>query len=482
MSDYSDQIDLNRKKLLQAAQKHLPPHVYLQMADDTANHYVAYSIDVPGKVSFANNRDDRYDYKRRRCSTLGRFLVRNLGIKMAEYTGRRNDIGFPVFSDGPTENAIARTIADCIDLDDCFVLRDDIYVVYNDPNIVGSCMSGLTYVRWYEENGCKILCYRRPGEEYFYGRALVWEDKYIDRIYPNDPDVVSAFRTYAAKHDMRALIENTRGSYWGDDGLISKKMKLPSSGKYPYLDTLCWIKPGKDYVLISTREEDGVFVMNNTNGELPRLCSECNCFDYDGYLEYQGLYLCSDCGSRLNWCDGCNQYLEAECVPHGFGQMCPACVARGVEQCVRCSGVGRRNNNCDHRTASGGRLCCNCHDLYTSGVWLPDNEREPQAVTVNPTGPVTVTLPNNDAGEWRISNYFQCLPVATLEEYDRLYTEIQRQGGYGVPQEVLANAEDGQPVAVIGQQTVTTVACDCAEEYEFDDFGDYDDDDTEEDW
>ncbi len=120
----------------------------------------------------------------------------------------------------------------------------------NTGTLGSSCMRYDTcqdYLNIYVDNPQVTMVILTKGDS-LVGRALVWENKYMDRIYGSDATIV-AFKNYARDNDLwyretqnsETDIDFISPSGEHSDGFITIELDTTDYETYPYLDTFCYL-------------------------------------------------------------------------------------------------------------------------------------------------------------------------------------------------------------------------------------------------
>ncbi len=223
---------------------------------------IAESVDSPQQVSWADRPEVVLDDGRRKRGRWSVFLKRIV-----------KDFGIAGITDKDIE-AFAYAVGECFPTKRGFSYEimegDGLIETYRST--AHSCMQGMDeYVAWYAENP-KTVKIVRISEDRAFGRALLWhmEDGSIclDRIYPN-----------SGRHvDWMIAQAKANGWDWKDNQGFDvpnfhsgtkrvAKMRRPSRGKFPYLDTLYYADDVTNPIItISNREFRGGDYIRYTNG------------------------------------------------------------------------------------------------------------------------------------------------------------------------------------------------------------------------
>jgi hypothetical protein len=193
------------------------------------------------------------------------------------------------------------------------VKGDDIIKYYNTSNYLntngtlgGSCMGDARgKLKLYVENDNKVglLILHNKETDQICGRALVWKLKkspcdakyFMDRVYVNNDSDVIKFKNFANenkflyKQKMNSHTE-TNVCFLYDNkeffGEISVKLEKSNFNKYPFIDTLCFLKGKK----LSNLPSKNCNWLHETDG------GDDQCYECDGecFSSYNGI--CDVCG------------------------------------------------------------------------------------------------------------------------------------------------------------------------------------------
>lgn len=383
-----NQILVNRKRLVAALRAFRPPEdmsewrggaigtlaeVVEAIRNDEPQLMLALSADVPGQVSYAASPADTYSSRRRRRTTLARFIRRRLGVDMATL----NDVLLTYV----VNNVMAKAEASGDSGAQFAVLRgkgiEDAYF-----NQVGgsSCMTRTRgIVSLYAANPEKIglVTYTvpayEPGAKDVSARALLWTTdegkEVLDRIYPDDKGRhIEVVREWARKRGCAIRTENCMGCRSFDtNAAYSATLRLPDNDMYPYLDTFQWgvfhraedrlyVSTDKDYLqkkLAALPDSGGLVVhphcFTMTDGEAPdrpeaddgiRACDSCGgeLSEGDQFYTDDGVY-CESCyDETFTRCDHCDETVARDraCRVDGDSDWCSSCLENNASLCDRC--------------------------------------------------------------------------------------------------------------------------------------------------
>jgi hypothetical protein len=320
-----DTIIANREKLLSVL-KMYAPYTYFHVLTDE-DRYAGVSMDDPTRISYAEKPQDKFDYKRRRITTLGRYLNK-LGLDVNHYK-------------------VASIISQLVPIEDRFVIRDDIYDTYNEEGMPHSCMLSEDCIHLYDAiPEVKILVLDDKA------RALLWNNKYIDRVYPDEPLVVEMYNKYAKANNMVMLDENSYAQSWDEEVSVEIPRHLVECYGMPYMDTIRHARCDGNSVILSTDRSGATCTCDNTGGEI----YFCNCCDRimvcECDYEVDGEDCCRDCYNDSNTCQSCDCSTRSELQEVGGMCVCDSC-ADGAEECDHCGEL-----TFDELTCVGHDRCC----------------------------------------------------------------------------------------------------------------------------
>lgn len=336
-----DTIIANREKLLSVL-KVYAPYTYFHVLTDE-DRYAGVSVDDPTRISYAEKAEDKFDYKRRRITTLGRYLNK-LGLDVDHYK-------------------VAAIISQLVPLEDRFAIRDDIYDTYNREGMPSSCMIGEDCIYLYEEMPeVKILVLDDKA------RALLWNNKYIDRVYPDEPLVVEMYQRYAKANNMLMLDQNSYGQSWGEDVSIEISRSAVENHGMPYMDTIRYARNDDNTIVLSTNSFNYDCLCDNTGGEI-YFCENCGRI-CDNPLDYEidGMNCCYRCYHDSNTCDSCSCSTFDDLETVAGMDVCESCVGL-AETCQHCNELtfdGLRSvghEECCESCYEQAEMCENCDEL-----------------------------------------------------------------------------------------------------------------------
>lgn len=317
-------------------------HAIRIIRKDEDKHFLAYSQEEGGKVSYASKPEYKYDNVHRYKTTLGRYLRRQLGITQDALSDRYIErLSYDVFGILISQNVVPITLAEGQELTDAYE-----HEVGGASCMTGSCAK---YTELYAENSEKVkLAIYSNGRR---ARALLWSTdegkKVLDRIYPNEGSHVTAMQEWAAANGY--VYRPYTGM--GDNSLSDGKryhVTLKATDYCPYMDTFNHGKYDEydNTIILSNDSHFGGFVLERTDGKPPWSCncscSLCGCSlsEDDASQDDSGYYYCDDCWSETySYCERCGDNYEREDGVHIHDideYWCQRCADRHTQQCDEC--------------------------------------------------------------------------------------------------------------------------------------------------
>ena len=137
-------------------------------------------------------------------------------------------------------------------------------------SLSGSCMRDVpkNWLDIYSKNEdvVKMVILSKNGE--LVGRALVWENKWMDRIYGSD-HTIQMFKGYAKEkgwnHKLRQCYEDQRNWVSSSGKEFQQKVTVnlkTDFSNYPFVDTMCYMSDGE----ITNEKSSGFKTMQSTSG------------------------------------------------------------------------------------------------------------------------------------------------------------------------------------------------------------------------
>lgn len=319
---------------------------------EKADLLVGFSQDDPGKVSYAQTAAHKYDSAKRTKTKFGRFLTRRLKIEVTPEMHTEigaimgedsySDKDFAVRSDvGEVYHELYRNH----DLDSCMAPSEN---EGDDPN---DCLS------FYEENDIPVLVWKGRARALLF-TILPSGKRFVDRIYPSDPDTIAAYEQWASVNDAHIRLHHSM-DHGGTllDGTPQKPMLSMAiddsyvsvshwDGAVPYVDTFAYLNrsegrlyPSNAYGRVGLKETDGSDVEgeNGAEDDGDSTCNECsNRFDSscEGYVIDDEHY-CESCGQNANHCNRCEEMTFSDCIEIEGEWFCDCC-ATDANTCERC--------------------------------------------------------------------------------------------------------------------------------------------------
>ena len=201
---------------------------------DADNFYLSSSEEL-GKVTYARNKSDKFNERKRVKTSFRRFLRRQLGINHHQYSDDWLDrFGCEVLSFLPFDiNARIK------------VLNGDDILAFYCKTFVSTCMTGKANkekIAFYATNKDKVNLAVMDN----YMRAFIWntdEDiKVLDRIYPSgNLDAEALFRKWATDKGYKLRLNPSGAINVSEKIGIENNLVLHVTAKkcelYPYFDT-----------------------------------------------------------------------------------------------------------------------------------------------------------------------------------------------------------------------------------------------------
>jgi hypothetical protein len=197
---------------------------------------VAESIADPRKISYAPAMRDVDNNARRRYCSVAKFLkgpARQKGLSItdaeADRVGQLVGDHFPDSYDYTFD-----------------VVRGLVQQAYRDADVgdMHSCMTGGSYVRWYDENPDKVGIVKIMQGSNYVGRALIWNTDQgvtvVDRVYPsNNGPHTNALHKWCEENGYDYKTSQTYNDGCLKSGRMDYTVTMAPSedGDWPYLDT-----------------------------------------------------------------------------------------------------------------------------------------------------------------------------------------------------------------------------------------------------
>ena len=364
--------------------------VIIRIRKDEGKHFLSYSQEEGGKVSYASKPEYKYDNVHRYKTTLGRYLRRQLGITQDYLPDRYvEQMSYDVFGLLISQDVVPIAL----------VAGQKLMDAYEHGIGSESCMTGsyAKYTELYAENPGKVqLAIYSNGRK---ARALLWNTdegkQVLDRIYPNEGSHVRAMQEWAVSNGY-----DYRPHTGMDDHSLSDDKRyhvtLKATDYCPYMDTF---KRGKyieedNTVILSNDNHFGEFQLERTDGRPPwsNCCSCGNCgrgLDEDNALQDdEGNYYCEACwGETYSYCERCGNDYDREDGHHIHDideYWCDRCTSRYTHECDEC-GENHRDDcvytddtektycpSCAEHKDIG--QCCACDKMVECTVLAEDTE------------------------------------------------------------------------------------------------------------
>ncbi len=330
------------------------------------NPYVlTLSKDNPEKFSYGNKPEESYDYRKRKITTLRRFITRNTGLEV-------------------NENSIAK--AENLMLEELKPIEwhfqefrgEDILKAYTLQVGGRSCMTkdGGNYVRLYSQNECvsllvgstkKQATMKEMSEAVASMRCLLWDcgdTVAVDRIYRGGKASEYSIEEFREKiaawvkaaHPEKTVVSRKHNDQHNEDNPAYDKKTImevtvnePPDGIWPYLDSFRYgrLNKDKDKFILSTSAKDHKWYIVSDAGAGPRIGQEkCITCSRD--------FSPKDAGTRPNMCSRCvPQYMyDCSCCKVEFNSVivpwntvlikgrpekwCQTCSDDKVASCIQC--------------------------------------------------------------------------------------------------------------------------------------------------
>lgn len=216
--------------------------------------YIGKCRSNPKLITFATDPRDAFNLKRRRKTTWHKFLTNEVpkyfsDVEKYSFFAKEN---IEKISNYVGESLI---FANKDDFEYQIVSGKDIIYYYN--LVDWSCMYKFdSALAIYTENPDKVrllVCNQKDpdgskgDEEKLVGRALVWQTDdgsiVMDRVYPSDRGVQTRImREYADSQGWDYTLQDTWGSATKNDRRYIVTLGIPSTNKWPYIDTFRYIE------------------------------------------------------------------------------------------------------------------------------------------------------------------------------------------------------------------------------------------------
>ena len=330
-------------------------------------HWLSVSVDDELLVSYANSYETRFNTRKRVKTTIGRFLMRRMGVTKnpadfaAEFTACRiEQEGFEEYIHVLSGEAV-------ID-------------AYEEGVGDSSCMTGENsyLVRLYADNPEKVQLLILRMDECDVARALWWTcddgTKVLDRIYPDDQGQhIAILRRYAkangGTHRLKQGAPSESKNHLADGSVRTITVRRACNRMFPFIDTFCFGKMCNDgeHLVLSNELRGMTMLFNKIDGrfsdaDIEVVCDGCgHTFNLLETIDVHGVgTLCRSCHSMLHFCDACNMCVIDENFIHvdGVGY-CSECARIYIVTCGVC---GCRHNEVDMRRANNTWMCPKCYD------------------------------------------------------------------------------------------------------------------------
>lgn len=343
-----------------------------QIFDWFRNNQLPYvltlSKDNPEKFSYGNKADESYDYRKRKITTLRRFIMRNTGLE-------------------PKDTSVAK--AENLMLEELKPiewhfqeLRGEAIIEAYKLQIGGrSCMTKNNgdLVRLYGENACVSLLVgstkpnatlKDMSEAHASVRCLLWDcgDKLcVDRLYRGGKATEYSHDEFREKiagwakgiYPAKTIISRTHNDPHTEEkpGYDQRNpmeviVTEPSNHLWPYLDSFRYarLNETKDKFIISTGAKDHKWQLANDGGAGPRIGQErCTTCSRDFSPRDRGARpdMCARCVVQYMFtCNCCNNEVNGALINYvlvningNHFKWCSPCTDNKVASCVSCGEV-----------------------------------------------------------------------------------------------------------------------------------------------
>ena len=342
MSKSSSQLRSDRLRLLALLEEFFLEHLtspfarqtyllYKATVADTAR-YLSLSQDETGKFSYAENKNDRFSNRRRRRTTLARFIRRQMEIA---------DNELPDNYLSTLQNAVVAKLFDANQFIQ-IVTGEAIQEAYDNKFGGESCMTGTSYINFYVINPDKValLKYDNGLRQ---ARSLLWTTdqnvKVLDRIYPTDNGAhIAILQAWAHSQGFRVVYQ---------DKCSDLTVTMNHENEFPYLDNFyCGRYLSNNRILLGTTSATGDLDLRSTGGGIIEEDSFCchGCDDgideQDAYT-YHGDYYCQSCWEEYFFCCfECESDFAQEdgiYIDSHAGYVCRSCAGRLTVHCSVCN-------------------------------------------------------------------------------------------------------------------------------------------------
>lgn len=342
MSKSSSQLRKDRLRLLTVLEEFFLEHLtspfarqtyflYKATVADTAR-YLSLSQDETGKFSYAENKNDRFANRRRRRTTLARYIRRQMEMV---------DSQFPDKYLTELQNYVVAKLFDATQFIQ-IVTGEAIREAYDNKFGGESCMTGRSYVNFYVINPEKValLKYDNGLKQ---ARSLLWTTdqnvKVLDRIYPTDNGAhIAILQAWAHKQGFRVAFQ---------DKCSDLTVTMIHENEFPFLDNFYYgryLSNGK--ILLGTTSATGDLKFQSTEGGLVEenyySCNSCEeGIDEEDAYSYHGNYYCHSCWEEYFFCCfECESDFHQEdgiYIDGHAGHICRTCAGRLTVHCSVCN-------------------------------------------------------------------------------------------------------------------------------------------------
>lgn len=358
--------------------------VIVTIRKDEKKHFLSYSQEITGQVSYAEKPEHRLDSNRRVRTTLGRYFRRQLGISQEEINDK-------VLLEVTRE--ISARLSEGIQ-NIRIISGSKIVDAYCESCGGSSCMTGDNADKtWFYADNPDVVSMVVYGNSE--ARALLWKTEQgvtvMDRIYPNDGPHVNVLRNWAASNGYVWRCNNSLpdGDVELSDG-NSYTVTLSHHNRFPYMDTFSYGKISGRKITLSNASGFASAVLQNTCGSYSNAtyCHSCgeSIRDDDSYTGSDGNYYCEGCFHDIfRYCDRCNEvtYIEDCDTVNGTERWCPSCRENHAYLCDDCSkwytdivtAEDTGENFCKDCASDNLHVCEECECCYASELHECDDEK-----------------------------------------------------------------------------------------------------------
>ena len=172
------------------------------------------------------------------------------------------------------------------------------YAPSNSSNLWNSCMRYDQCQNWfgiYTDNSQVSLIVARNAERQVTGRAILWNDTYLDRIYAYDECVKQKIIQYAENKKYKSIYDRYENLEYVSE--LTIKLDQSDFDYYPYLDTMRYLT-GRE---LSMNDSYCDYILDSTEGGP----NEEN-HEHQRYSEYHGEWIDED---EASYCERSDDYF-----------------------------------------------------------------------------------------------------------------------------------------------------------------------------